>query len=111
MTMPLMDEARALSLTRISSSIFLRSVMSTNEHIMHTGSFDSLRTRLAESRTVTGEPSFRLPFTSPAQSPLASTVSMISRASLSDSANTVTGLPMISAGSVPPHILTAARFT
>ena len=106
-----MDEATALSFTRISFSIFLRSVMSTKEHIMHTGSFVSLRTRLAESRTVTGEPFFRRPLISPVQSPLHSTVSMISRASCSDSANTVTGLPMISAGSVPPHIMTAAWFT
>ena len=68
-----MDEAMAYSFICRSSSIFLRSVMSTNESIMQMGSPLSFFTRLAESRTVIGEPSLRKPDTSPVHPPFSRT--------------------------------------
>ncbi len=58
MPMPLMADAMAKSLILSSSSMRLRSVMSTKESMMQMGSPFSLRTRLAVIRTVMGEPSF-----------------------------------------------------
>ena len=109
--MPSMDEAMAFSLTLSSSSIFLRSVMSTNESIMQMGSPLSFFTRLAESRTVIGEPSLRKPDTSPVQLPFSTMAWKISRASCSDCARSSADLPSTSERSLSPHIFRAASFT
>ncbi len=59
MAIPLMEDAMAKSLILSSSSMRLRSVISTNESIRQMGSPFSLRTRLADMCTVMGEPSLR----------------------------------------------------
>ena len=109
--MPLIDDAMALSLMRRSSSMRLRSVMSTNEHMMQMGSPFSFRTRLAEMSTVKGSPPFPFASISPSHLPLLRTMKMISSTSSCDFANITTGFPITSPGSSVPHIFKAASLT
>ena len=105
-----MDDARALFLMRSSSSIFLRSVMSTNEHMMQMGSPLSFFTRLAEMSTVKGSPTFLFALTSPSHLPLVRMVSIISRISSCDWAKIIAGFPRTSSGFPAPHIFRAESF-
>ena len=110
MAIPFMEDCIAYSFNRNSSSIRLRSVMSIKEAIMHTGLPSSSLTKLAESSTTTGLPSFLFPTTSPFHTPCSRTVLSISIPVSIDSAKIMAGLPKISETSSPPHILKNALF-